>query len=192
VFVLPPDVAEIVTLVLADTALVAIVNVAFVCPCRTVTDAGTVATAVLLDSSVTAVPPAGAGAAMVIVPVEDTLPRTELGLAETYTLLAGPTTNDAVWVAPFRVAVMFPLTSVCVAVVVTVNVPVVAPAAIVAAVGTVALAFVDANAIDRPAAGAGLLMVTVPVEEAGPTTDVGLSANAESTGALTVRAALPD
>lgn len=88
------------------------------------------------------------------------------------------------------VAVMFPVTSVRVAVVVTVKLAVVWPAGMDTVPGTVAFALVEAKAIVRPLAGAGLLMDTVPVEEAGPTTVLGLSARVVRVGAVTVRVAV--
>jgi hypothetical protein len=77
----PPALAVMVTEVDADTEVVATLNVALVAPARTVTEAGTVAEA-LLEERVTAVPPAGAAAVSVTVPVEDEPPVTEAGLTE--------------------------------------------------------------------------------------------------------------
>ena len=54
------------------------------------------------------------------------------------------------------------------AVVLTVNVPVVAPAATVTVAGTVALEDVDASFTLSPPVGAAPLIVTVPVEDAPP------------------------
>ena len=59
---------------------VLIVKVALVCPATTVTFAGTVAAALLLDSATT-VPPVGAAAVRVTVPVELAPPITALGLS---------------------------------------------------------------------------------------------------------------
>ena len=61
--------------------------------------------------------------------------------------------------------------------VVTVNVPVVEPAATVTLAGTVAL--VLDRATTMPVDGAALVRVTVPVEELPPTTEVGLTLTAE-------------
>lgn len=96
VFVAVPSVAEMLTLVLVATGMVVIGKVVDTVPAVTVTEAGTVATPVLLEVRVTTVPPAGAATAIVTVPVEDTLPRTDVGLRVTVTLLAGPTTRPAV------------------------------------------------------------------------------------------------
>ena len=63
-----PLVAVIVTEVEAETGKVVIVKVVVVLPAGTVTEAGTVAVAVLLLDKVTVAPPVGADAARVIVP----------------------------------------------------------------------------------------------------------------------------
>jgi len=82
VFVAPPNPAVIVASVFAETAEVEIVNVRLVEPAATVTLAGTVAAALLLDS-VTSAPPLGAADVRVTVPV-DALPPTSVdGLAPT-------------------------------------------------------------------------------------------------------------
>ena len=61
------------------------------------------------------------------------------------------------------------------AVVVTVNVAVVAPAVTVTEAGTVAEALSEARFTTVPPAGAAELIVTVPVEDVPPITDVGLT-----------------
>src|SRR2546425_594730 len=68
-----------VTEVDAATALVLTGNVALVAPSETVTLAGTVAAALLLERK-TRAPPRGAGARSVTVPVEDRPPPTLAGL----------------------------------------------------------------------------------------------------------------
>lgn len=81
VLVAPPYAPVIVTGVDVPTALVVIVNVALVAPAATVTLAGGVATAVLLLDSVTAAPPAGAGAVSVAVPCTGFPPTTLAGVS---------------------------------------------------------------------------------------------------------------
>ena len=79
VLLTPPAVTVIVDDVEADTALVDTVKFTVVAPAGTVTLAATVAAVVLLDFSVTTVPPAGAGPFSVIVPVLEAPPFTDVG-----------------------------------------------------------------------------------------------------------------
>ena len=72
-------VAVIVAVALAATALVVTVNVVLLVPAGTVTEAGTVALALLLER-VTTVPPDGAALESVIVAVDDVGPTTAVGL----------------------------------------------------------------------------------------------------------------
>src|SRR5512137_2743438 len=106
--VTPPALAVRVAVVAVATEVVATVKVAVVAPARTVTDAGTVADA-LLEERVTARPPVGAAAERVTVPVEDDPPVTEAGLTETLEsadVTAGAfTVSDAVRVTPPALAV---------------------------------------------------------------------------------------
>ena len=78
----------ITTVVFADTALVFTAKVAVVAPAATVTLAGTVAAAWLLDS-VTAAPPEGATPLNVTVPVEALPPTTLVGLSESAESVTG-------------------------------------------------------------------------------------------------------
>ena len=79
----PPAVTVIVDDVVADTALVETVKFTVVAPAGTVTLAATVAAVVLLEDSVTTVPPAGAGPFSVIVPVLEVPPLTDVGFSTT-------------------------------------------------------------------------------------------------------------
>lgn len=167
-----------------------IVKVPVLAVAAIVIEAGTVAALVLLEVSDTEAPPVGAGEASVTVPVEDVPPMTEVGLSETVRLLVAVTVRAADFDAPFSVPVMLPFASWVTTVVVIVKVPVVAPAEIVVVAGTVAALFVDAKAMDRPPVGAALLIVSVPVDEAGPITDVGFSVSDDSVGAVIVKLAL--
>jgi hypothetical protein len=76
------------------------------------------------------------------------------------------------------------------AVVLTVNVAVVAPAATVTLAGTVAAALSLDSATTAPPEGAELPSVTVPVEELPPLTVVGFRARIESAGGLMVSVAV--
>ena len=71
------------------------------------------------------------------------------------------------------------------------NVALVAPAATVTFAGTVAAAVLLLPSVTTaPPAGAALLNVTVPVEEAPPVTAAGLTDTEETVGAFTVSVAL--
>ena len=91
----------IVTGVLVATVSVVALNVVEVDPAGTVTDAGTVAAAVLLLESVTSTPPAGAAEVSVTVPVDVAPPTTAVGLIATAErAAAGFTVNVAVLLTP--------------------------------------------------------------------------------------------
>jgi hypothetical protein len=82
VLVTIPAVAVIVADVAAFTAAVVTVNVVVDAPAATVTLAGTVADALLLER-LTTIPPVGAGEPSVIVPVAFVPPLTAVGFTET-------------------------------------------------------------------------------------------------------------
>jgi len=165
----------------ALTALVPTVNVAVVAPAATVTLAGTRATLVLLLESAICAPPAGAGPLNVTVPVEELPPTTLVGLSVKEVGVGdgggtGLTVSDAVLLTPPRVAVMVALVDALTTLVLTVNVALVAPAAIVTLAGVrAAVVLLLESTTCAPPAGAGPLSVTVPVEEFPPTTLVGFS-----------------
>jgi len=166
------------------------VKVVVVAPAGTVTVDGTVA-AEELDESVTGKPPVGAGPLMVTVPVDVAGARTVVGFSVRPVKDGGVTVRVAVGETPLAVAVI--VTGVVDATIaeVTVNVAVVAPAGTVAVAGTVAAeVLLDESATVRPPVGAGLLIVTVPVEVLPPATVVGLSVRPEAVGAVTVRLAV--
>ena len=143
--------AVIVAEVTLATAVVVTVKVAVVAPAATVTVGGTVALPVL-DVRLIDVPPVGAGAPRVTVPVEGEPPVTVAGERET-------AVSDAELIVRFALTVTSPrlgfaeralaeMEAICVeltAVVVTVNVAVVAPALTVTVEGTVAAVELDAN-----------------------------------------------
>jgi hypothetical protein len=100
VFATPPADAVMVGEVVEGTAEVEIVNVAVVCPAVTVTDAGTVAAAVLLLLRVTTIPPAGAAELIVTVPVEELPPMTVVGLRVSWLTACGLTVSEACLLLP--------------------------------------------------------------------------------------------
>jgi hypothetical protein len=73
-----PTFAEIVAVVVAETAVVEHMNVAETAPSATVTLVGAVALA-LLEERVATIPPVGAGPVRLIVPVEAVPPTTDVG-----------------------------------------------------------------------------------------------------------------
>ena len=103
VLVTIPAVAVIVADVAALTAAVVTVNVAVDAPAATVTLAGTVADALLLER-LTTIPPVGAGEPSVIVPVAFVPPFTAVGFTETAVRTPAGTEIDLV-------ASVFPATS---------------------------------------------------------------------------------
>ena len=111
------------------------VNVARVAPAGMVTLEGTLAAALLLDSVIRA-PPTGAGPLSVTVPEEDCkAPRMIEGFSESEARVgggaAGVMVSDAVFVTPLCEAEMLAVVETETALVPTVNVALVAPAAIV-------------------------------------------------------------
>jgi hypothetical protein len=187
VFVDEPRVAVMVTGVEDVTAVVFTVNVALVAPAATVTLEGTVAAAALLERLTTA-PLLGAGPLSVTVPLEEEPPVTLLGLRvieeRVGDVPAGVTVSVAVFVVVPRVAVMVTGVEAVTAVVFTVNVALVAPAATVTLAGTVAADALLERDTTAPLLGAGPLRVTVPVEEEPPVTLLGLSVIEESVGGV--------
>jgi len=181
--------AVIVAVVLEATGVVEIVKVAVVAPEATVTEAGTVAEALLLERLATK-PPEGAGLDSVTVPVLEEPPTTELGLRTSDEMVGAVMVRVAVLATELQVAVIVALVVEATAVVVIVKVAVVAPAATVTEAGTVAEPELLVRATVRPPVGAALVMVTVPVEEFPPTTEVGLTLSADEVGAVMVRLAV--
>jgi hypothetical protein len=97
----------------------------------------------------------------------------------------GVTVSVAVRLTPPNAAVRVTAVEVVTDFVVTVKFAVVAPAATVTLAGTVAAdALLLASVTVAPPEGAALVKVTVPCEEFPPTTVAGLSASAESVGAV--------
>ena len=166
------------------------VNVAVVAPAGTVTLGGTCAAAVLLLERVTTEPPAGAGPFNFAVPVDELPPMSEVGLRVMPLPLAAKvganTVRLAVLVGPYVPEIVTEVLAAT-GVVVTWNVAVVAPAATVTVAGTCATAvLLLESATTAPPVGAAWSRVTVPVEEAPPVSEVGLSVTLLSP-AITVR-----
>ena len=173
------------TVIDAATALVLTVNVALVAPAATVTLAGTLAAVVLLLESVTVAPPAGAAPLKVTVPVEEFPPVTLVGFSESEERVGGGggaavTVSEADLLAPLNVAEMETVVDTATALVLTVNVALVAPAATVTLDGTLATVVLLLESVTTaPPDGAAPLSVTVPVEEFPPVTLVGFTETEE-------------
>jgi len=172
--------------VFAETEKVVTVNVAVLAPAATVTVGGTEATPAFALESVTTAPPDGAIPVNVTVPV-DVLPLgTDVGLKVRVELTALVTVSTALC-TPLYVAEIVTPVGDATPDVLTVNVPLVEPPAIVMEAGTVAIAVLfDDRVTTAPDAGAFDASVTVPVEEFPPRTEVGFNATPDTTGALTV------
>lgn len=147
---------------------------------KTVTVAGTVAAAVFELESETTRPPAGGPTERKMVPVAPLPPSTVAGDTNRD---AGPTGGGggvtvkvALRVAPPKAPLMVADVDVVTDTVLTVKVPLVAPAAMVTLAGTLAVAGLLLESVTTaPPAGAAAVKVAVPVEAAGPTTLVGLT-----------------
>jgi hypothetical protein len=174
-----------VTVAEAATALVVTVKVALLAPAATVTLEGTLAAVVLPLESVTCAPPGGAGPLSVTVPVEEFPPITLVGFSVSDVRVgggggAGVTVSEADVVAPLKVAEMATVTDAATALVLTVKVALVDPAATVTLGGTLATVVLLLESVTcAPPVGAGPLSVTVPVEEFPPVTLVGFSESEE-------------
>ena len=146
-------------------------NDAVVLPERTVAVAGTVTPGATLSlESETTRPPAGAGLDIDTDPAEGWPPITDVGLSATLITVGAVTARVAVTFVDASVADMVAARLDATATVDTENADVVWLAATVTVSGTVTpFAVLSlASAIVRPPAGAGLPMVTVPVDVVPP------------------------
>src|SRR5262249_46654900 len=147
------------------------VKVALVAPAAMVTLAGTVA-AGLASLRVISAPPAGATPVSVTVAVEVLPLTTDAGFR--VKVLRGPgfTVSTAVF-SPVKLALIVTAVLEVTPTLVTVNVPVVAPAATVTVAGTVAAGLLEASETAAPPVGAAAFNVTVPVLVAPDITAIG-------------------
>src|SRR5438094_2960047 len=164
------------TLVNAVTALVAMLNVALVAPAAAATLAGTEAAALLLES-VTCAPPAGAGPFSVTVPELGLPPVTLAGLMSSEEITGGTTVSEALCTPPPYEPEMVMAVDVATALVVTLKLALVVPAATVTLAGTTAAGLLLERATCAPPTGAGPFSVTVPVADAPPIRLAGLTAS---------------
>ena len=162
----------------AVTGLVATVKFALVAPAGTVTIAGTMATAVLLLESASAVPPAGAAVFRVTVPVEGVPPVTLVGSRlreERVTAGIKVSVSRADLVASSKAAVITTAVELGFELVDTAKFALVAPAGTVTLAGTVAIeGCLLESATVTPPAGAAVISATVPVKLVPAVTTVGL------------------
>lgn len=162
------------------TFVVVTVKFAVVLPAGTVTLAGTVADALLLDNATAT--SAGAAPFSVTVPVVDVPPATAAGLSATDASAAGLIVSDAVIFEKLYPAVITAFVAVLTALVVTVKAAVELPAGTVTLAATVANELLLDNATEMPPAGATAVRNTVPVDEVPPPTMPGLSETKDNAG----------
>jgi hypothetical protein len=186
-----PSVAVMVAPVLAVTLSVGILKLAEVAFAATVTLAGTVALEVL-DTKFTTAPPGPAGPFSVTVPVDGAPPTTEVGTTLRPVKAADVIASVADFVPAPNVAEIVADVELETAAVLTVNVPVVEPTAIVTLLGGTALDVLEVSSITMPPLGAGPLSVTVPVKELPPITELGESVMLTKLAGLIVRTACFD
>ena len=121
------------------------------------------------------------------VPVDGVPPVTVLGLSLSDVREATDTVSMVVFVVPYDAVIVTDVEDAT-PLVVTVNVALFAPAAIVTLEGTFAAdVLLLCRLTDDPSAGAAPFIVTFPVELFPPTTDVGLLVSDDNVGAFTVR-----
>lgn len=168
---------------------VVIVNVAVVAPSGTVGLDGT-PTIELLEVMAPQIPPLGAGPASVTVPVNEVPPTTELEDSFKLTKRSGVTVTFAVLVELPDLAVIALVNAEPTAIVVSLNVAELAPAAMVTLAGGEAIYPLDERVTATPPAGASPLRVTVPVGEVPAITGEGVIVKPSRAGGLIVSVAV--
>ena len=179
VWVLPLNEAVMVAVCELDTVPAVAVNAAVALPAATVTEAGAVNRALLLDS-VTVAP-----AAVVTVTVHVALaPEPRLAGLQVKPLNAIGAASEiaAVWVLPLSEAVMVAVCELDTVPAVAVNVAVALPAATVTEAGTVSAAALPDRETTAPPASAAALSVTVHVDDAPALKDAGAQLKPLRTG----------
>lgn len=186
-----PSVAPIVEVVAVVTCAAAMEKVPEVEPAAIVTFAGNVALG-LLEPSVITKPPVGAGLVMATVPVDADPPVMVVGVNVSEESAGAAIARVAVAVVPRRVPEIVAFVDVATAMVVTVKVAVLVPAATVTVDGTLALKLFELRVMAVPPVRAGPFKVTVAVEEVPPFTDVGVSVSELRDAAAMLRVALAE
>ena len=182
---LPPCVAVIVEVSASRTYGVVMVNEVFAAPAGTVTVPGT-PNVVRLVVSVKVEPPAGAAPGRVIVPVLLVPPITSEGAIDSTNAPGTLIVRVADAEAPPRLAVMFAAVVVVTEPVETGKFAELDPAGTVTLAATVAALLLEVRDTVVPPVGATPVIVTVPVDEPPPNTDVGDRLTPSRPGALTV------
>ena len=182
------SVALIVAVTELATCVVPTVKVLLIEPAGTVTVAGTVTPARLLESETT-IPPVGALLDNVTVPVELLLPTTLDGATETDANRPARTAKAPVTLDAPVLAVTTTPVSVKTAFVLTVKIASCEPAATVTVAGTVAAASLESRLMTNPPTGALVSRLTIPVAVLPPATPAGEMVMTETRGAVTVRSA---
>ena len=187
---LPSKEAVRVTAVDVVTVPAVAVRVAVVAAAATVTEAGTVRAALLLDNA-TEDPPVGAAWDKVTVQVDEPPEVTVFGeQAKVVTVVFGDTVTEAVAELPFKEAVNVTAVDVVAVPALAVNVAVVAPAATVTDAGTVSAALLLDKATEAEADGA-MESPTVQVDVAPDSTELGRHCSVETVGATLMTPPLP-
>jgi hypothetical protein len=171
------------------TADVDTVKLAVVCPGATVTEAGTIAAAVLPLARETTTPAVGAGPFKVTVPVELVPPITVVGLRPRLDNTGALTVRIACLVLPAYDAVITGDVFDATGDVVIGKAALVCPDRTVTLAGATAAGLLLVRLTTMPAAGAAGLICTVPVDDVPPVTVVGLRVSWLTACGLTVRVA---